>query len=288
MSSYKHLNENEINEAFERNPQEGALMLMADLNLKEADEISKGLRTHKVETHEDGWFLTFNTSGGIVGLWSCWLGDKLTLCFPKYVKIEDGDITNILGLQLSKDAYKCGQYCSDRIEGDKGRLWVSLKDFDSNAHYFSVITDDKNLEATYYGHDESNVIATTGWGSSFIKDKRDLPNEKPEIISQYRNDFIKLLMFIANKVGDIKSIGIEYQLPVYIPEELEAEGYTDIQWIKGSPVNRNGWGSELVYATKENERLMLKSANSLVPWVCYRQFDFKNFTFNDVLSLFTV
>lgn len=293
MTNYQAIKESDLNEAMSRNSQEGLLMMMANVNLVDAELKVEGKRKHKIKTYKEGWYITVNTSKGIVGLWSCWLGDRLVLCFPKDIKIEYKDIIDILDLKLvcdtdyPKDKRLWGKYCSSRLEGDKGRIWVDYKDFDSNSHDFSYITEDKKLKSIYYGHHESNVISTAPF-SFYSNEEKDAPNADSKEVIKYRDKFIELLLYVSKQVGDIKSIAIQYQTPVYIPEELETEGFNNIEWLKGSKGYREGWGNELVYATKNDEEYIFESANSLVPWVCTRQINGSDFTTDDIISLLTI
>lgn len=63
---------------------------------------------------------------------------------------------------------------------------------------------------------------------------------------------------------------------VVIPENLRAMGFNMPSWMLGNEGVREGWGREAVYANRtlpdgRLEEVVLVSANSLVPWVCYRK-----------------
>jgi hypothetical protein len=60
-----------------------ALMVLANLRLGEAAEQAAGITVREPQFHEDGWRIALTTPKGIVGLWSCWLGNQFYLGYPK-------------------------------------------------------------------------------------------------------------------------------------------------------------------------------------------------------------
>ncbi len=88
----------------------------------------------------------------------------------------------------------------------------------------------------------------------------------PDAIQQYRERFIELAVKIAEGIGEVESVNIDYGELTFVPEDLEREGFTDIKWIKGNWGQRKGFGQEQVMARKDNMTVVLTSGNSLVPW----------------------
>lgn len=84
MSQYVLIPEEEINEAAGEDPQRALLMLMANSNLSEAATMADGQKPHQPEFHKEGWSIAIETQLGVVGLWSCWLGDGFYLGYPKW------------------------------------------------------------------------------------------------------------------------------------------------------------------------------------------------------------
>jgi hypothetical protein len=164
---------------------------------------------------------------------------------------------------------KWAKFYGPQLPDGKGRVWIDQSEFDSYGHHFPFIDSDGNLQETYYGHDFSKGISTVEF-SFFNKYAPDGPSTDPEAIQSYRDKFIKLLTRAAVIVGSPKNVTVDYGF-VMVPEDLEREGYTDITWLKGKKGVREGWGKELIRGRKENEMIVLKSGNSMVPWSTIRE-----------------
>lgn len=165
------------------------------------------------------------------------------------------------------------KFYSQRVPGDKGRVWVDHSDFNSNSHHFEVIRDNRGIEEVHYGHDYSRGISTFPF-SFWSEYAPDGPATEPEVIQSYRDKFLALACEIAKLMGGATAVNINYMF-VLVPEQLEQLGYGNVKWLKGSPGFRQGWGNEVVQASKETESgkeiVILKSGNSLVPWSTIRR-----------------
>ena len=53
-----------------------------------------------------GWNMVIETTNGIVGLWTCWLGNSIKLFYPLNVNIPDEIIMETLGVTLAKPVAK--------------------------------------------------------------------------------------------------------------------------------------------------------------------------------------
>ncbi len=80
---YPTIPPSEISEAYESDPLRGSLMRLANENLRNARAQAEGAKPREREMHEMGWSLSIETPQGMVGLWSCWLGNQFYLGFPK-------------------------------------------------------------------------------------------------------------------------------------------------------------------------------------------------------------
>jgi hypothetical protein len=57
------------------------LKIAANATLEEAAELNRG-RMYSPEFRADGWKSAIETPHGIIGLWSCWLGNQFHLGYP--------------------------------------------------------------------------------------------------------------------------------------------------------------------------------------------------------------
>lgn len=168
------------------------------------------------------------------------------------------------------------KFYSARVAGDKGRVWVDHSDWNSNGHHFNVVSHSsrEGLEGIYYyGHDYSRGISTFPF-SFWSEYAPDGPTTESEVIQSYREKFLALMCEIAKKMGGATAVNIDYSF-VLVPEQLSQLGYVNIEWLKGRPGYREGWGKDVVRAEKltdvGKEVVVLKSANSLVPWSTIRR-----------------
>jgi hypothetical protein len=155
-------------------------------------------------------------------------------------------------------------------ESEGGRVWVDKCDSYSNSYPMPFISKDGELKEAHYGHSRSKSIVTFPF--SFCNPYApEGPTADPRAIQRYKHGFMQLLAHSACIAGNPAKITIDYGFAM-VPEDLEREDYK-VTWLKGKPGVRNGWGNELVKGEKSGETIMLKSANSAVPWVTLRQFD---------------
>ncbi len=370
---YPTISPREISEAYETYPLKGDLMRLANENLKEARAQAEGAKPRERKTHDMGWELAIETPQGLVGLWSCWLGNQFYLGFPKstssvvdsvdaqtvisfgnhlrmnqlstnapwwqrkpldyqgargqleemsdpelretlrlhrvpfrdvpYIPVTDELIMQTLGAERAKavrqvnatavndpnykgefadpdkplEQNRAGQIVGYQDVGERqwakfygpmeptgGRVWVDYSGFHSNGMHFPYIDEQGQLQSLYYGHDRSNGIYTDQF-SFYNQYAPEGPTADPEAIQKYRDKFIRLAAEIAFIMGGPKAVNIDYGYSM-VPEDLYREGYEDIIWLKGDLGERKGWGNEIVRGRKGDGTVVLKSANSLVPW----------------------
>lgn len=157
-----------------------------------------------------------------------------------------------------------------RVVGDKGRVWIDHSDWNSNGTHFDVIDGNSRdgLRGVNYGHDGSMGISTYPF-SMWSKYALDSPATEPEVIQPFRDKFLALACVVARQMGGANAVNIDYGF-VLVPEQLEQVGYSNVTWLKGRLGTRQGWGNDIVLAEKMNdtgkEVIVLKSANSIVPW----------------------
>jgi hypothetical protein len=273
------------------------------------------------EFHQTGWQLAFETPTGVVGLWSCWLGDQLVLCYPKSTVVTDRMIVchlpvnfsrpvhavnaitvdmNDPDLDMYKDAdkpfegvrtdsnraiaYKSvgrksyGEFYGKIRPGNKGRVWVSRKDFDSYMHSFSVVKDG-SLSTVNYGHSYSNTIRTAPFGS-WNQYAPEAPTTNSDAIEEFRVPFIKLAYAIAEQMGGILSVTVRYEALTVEPKDLMDFGCVRVP-------NQD---EDCVYARRTSalgdEDIVLNRA--LCTWMCYRKLQWNDCrTVDDVAGLLT-
>lgn len=312
MPQYERISKKEIIEAEKHNPMKALLMIYADATLRDAEAQATGVKKREPSFHETGWEITLHDGSpkNAVGLWSCWLGDKFYLGYPKSVwEVPDELIMKTLGVEYAsavpqvdavavndsdyegefKDFDKPlekterGQIIAYRNSGKRlwakfwgakeekgGRVWIEKSDFNSYSYHMPIIADDE-LVGTYFGHDVSKGIKTFPF-SCHNKYSPDSPTTDPEAVQKYRDGFLNLAVETSLLVGQPSKITVNYGF-VMVPEDLEKEGYENIKWLKGEAGERKGWGNELVRAEKDGELIALKSGNSMVPWSTIRQIE---------------
>lgn len=350
-SEYPTISPREISEAYETYPLKGDLMRLANENLKKARFQAEGVKPRERKTHDMGWELAIETPQGMIGLWSCWLGNQFYLGFPKstsrvvdsvdpqtvislgnhlrmsqlslnapwwqrkpldyqgasgqleemsdpelretlrlhrvpfydvpYIPVTDALIMQILGVERAKPVRQvnatAGQIVGYQDAGERlwakfygpmepigGRVWVDYSGFHSNGMPFPYIDEQGQLQSLYYGHDRSNGIYTEQF-SFYNQYAPEGPTADHEAVQKYRDRFIKLAAEIAFIMGGPRAVNIDYGYAM-VPEDLYREGYEDITWLKGDLGERKGWGNEIVRGKKGDGTVILKSANSLIPW----------------------
>lgn len=209
---------------------------------------------------EIGWNITIETTNGVVGLWTCWLGDGLKIFYPLEVKISDELIMKTLNVSMAKPVKdkKFGsrlwaRYYSERLANDYGRVWIDHNSVHSYGHSMYTINEGI-LENHYCGHSETNTIWIYDFDFS-SSEEPDAPNKESKYIQQYTDKFINLLVEVAKIVGDVKAVNIDSELVLYTPETL---GCQYVSFKDGR--------QKYCYVKKDNMELMLRSGNSMVPW----------------------
>lgn len=209
-----------------------------------------------------GWNMVIETTNGIVGLWTCWMGNSIKLFYPLDVTIPDEVIMETLNVTLAKPVANerfgtrlWAKYYSEKLE-DCGRVWIGQETSHSYGHNLKTIRNKKLVEH-YCGHNCTNTVWT--YDSNFCSEAEpEAPNCKAENIQAYREKFVQLLVKVAKLVGDITAVNIDSELVLYTPETLAAKGYDVTSWKVGY--------TKYCYAQDENFEIILKSGNSLVSW----------------------
>lgn len=209
-----------------------------------------------------GWNMTIETTNGIVGLWTCWLGNGFKLFYPSEVTISDEVIMKALGVTLAKPVKNVvfgtrlwAKYYSERL-GEGGRVWIDQTADEGVAEVLYTI-EDAQLKGHSCGGRVTNTISTYAY-HFFSEAEPDAPNCTAENIQAYKDKFIQLLVEIAKIVGDITAINLDSGLVLYTPKLLDEKGYHVENWKKGC--------QEYCYAQDDNLEIILKKGNSLVPW----------------------
>lgn len=290
---YPTIPPDELSEAFSTNPLKYSLMRFANENILEARAQAEGTKPRERKYHDMGWSLSIETPQGLVGLWSCWLGNKLYLGYPKLgdhidnlppEQVVDDLVIKVLGLEKAKPVRhvrqinETGQIVGYQereerqwtkfygpMEVTGGRVWVDHSTFHSTLVHFPHIDGQGRLQEEYYGHDKSNGIYTFEF-SFYNKYAPKSPTAHPEAIQKYKDRFIHLAGEIAFLMGGAKAINIDYGFSM-VPEDLYREGYENIKWLKGDLGERKGWGGDVVRGSKGDSTVILKSGNSVVPWL---------------------
>lgn len=209
---------------------------------------------------EIGWAINIETTNGVVGMWTSCLGSGFKIFYPLIFKIPDEIILKNLNVSMAKPVTDTifgkrlwAPYYSERLEGDYGRVWIDHNSEHSYGHEMLTIKE-KMMKYTYAGHNRTNTIWTNEF--TFCSEMQpDAPNNKEKYIQPYKGRFIKLLVEIANYIGDIQAVNIDSGLVLYTPETLDCE-------YKRFKENRG----EYCYARKGDVEIMLKKCNSMISW----------------------
>lgn len=249
------------------------------------------------ETSSEGYHISWETRAGVIGLWSCWLRDQLYLGWPNAF----GPIPSEQVLKAFPEA-KLGsrerQGWTRRIgtytiqlprSGEVTTLDVGHH---QNAQHFPVLRGETLGKSgpphVSYGWGEADQHS---WGSDLLsrdsgyrlftepfwhpEGEGDDKTVRNEWYDSQESRFIALGCDLANEHG-IEGVTVQLGINISIvPESLPAMGF-QTKWLRGTPGVRQGWHSEAVYGSRvladgRVEEVMLVSANSLVPWVCYRR-----------------
>jgi len=106
------------------------LMMFANTILEKAEKQAKGEKLHYPSFHNSGWYLSIETSNGIVGLWSCWLETKFFLGYPKRIffmlsKLPQEIITKVANEYLEENRERWA-YARDLIYDDTASMHFLL------------------------------------------------------------------------------------------------------------------------------------------------------------------
>ncbi len=284
---YPLIKDSDIIQTSNSDPLGALLMVTANATLKDAEQQASGKKQHQPSFHESGWSIAIETKQGIIGLWSCWLGNQFYLGYPKHAEFQNQEnlhelIMEILEVELSHavkntrfGARQWAKFFGPQLSENKGRVWIDQADFNSNGHSFYIVRPEfsEGFETVQYGHNSSRSIFTSSF-SFFNEEEPEAPNASPEAIQPYRDRFLMLASEIARLMSDASAVNIDYGF-VLVPEQLTTLGYENIKWLKGKQGVREGWGHEVVYAEKTTatgkESVILKSGNTLVPWSTIRR-----------------
>ena len=209
-----------------------------------------------------GWNIAIETTNGIVGMWTCWLGNSLKLFYPLDIEIEDKLIMEKLNVTLAKPVANdlfgkrlWEKFYSEKLE-EGGRVWIGQEAYHSTGYHLNVIRNER-LESHYCGHNRTNTIFTHEF-NFYSKTEPEAPNCRPNNIQVYNERFVQLLVEIAKQVGDIIAINLDSVLVLYTPSFLQSKGYEVKRWKEGY--------TEYCYTKRDNSEIMLKSGNSSVNW----------------------
>lgn len=229
-----------------------------------------------------GWNIAIETTNGIVGMWTCWLGNSLKLFYPLDIKIPNELIMEKLNVTLAKPVANdlfgkrlWEKFYSEKLE-EGGRVWIGQESSHSYGYPLNVIRN-QQLESHYCGHNCTNTIFTHEF-NFYSKTEPEAPNCRRENIQAYNERFVQLLIEIAKRVGDIVAINLDSVLVLYTPSFLQAKGYEIRRWK-----DRN---TEYCYTKKGNYEIMLKSGNSSISWSTILRYPASNkLTAEDLIHL---
>lgn len=210
-----------------------------------------------------GWSMAIETTNGMVGLWTCWLGNSIKLFYPLNVNISDDVIMETLNVTLAKPVANelfgtrlWAKYYSEKLD-DCGRVWIGQESDHDCGVQIKTIQNNQLVEYRC-GFRNTNTLWT--YDFNFCSEREpEAPNCKKKNIQPYKDKFIQLLVKIAKLVGDIKAINLNSGLVLYTPEMLTAKGYAVRRWSVGN--------TEYCYTQDDNFEIILESGNSLVPWI---------------------
>lgn len=230
----------------------------------------------------NGWDVTIETTGGVVGMWSCWMDNCFRIFYPLDVSVPDEIIIDTLGVKMAEPVANVlfgsrlwARFFSDRLP-DLGRVWIELDSNHSYGHSLYTI-ENKTVKDHYVGHSQSYTLGTFNFHFA-NRDEPDAPNCDPKNIQPYKERFIKLLVKIAKLTGKIKAINVKSGGMLFTPEELKSKRF---QLIKTDV------GLTTYYYTKDDMyEIMLQSGNSIVPWITIIKFPASNSLVADDIEKF--
>ena len=212
---------------------------------------------------ELGWSIVLETTGGPVGMWTCWLENGFKIFYPHDVDVPDEMIMETLGVTHAKPVAddhfherKWGDFYSERV-GSLGRVWIENDKHDSYGYHIPTIRNCRPVKH-YFGHDQCKTIRTFEF--TFCSETQpDAPTHASEYIKPYLDKFMQLFVKVAKLTGDITAINIESGLVLYTPEQLEKAGCTLERWRQDY--------TNYCYTKYNDYEVILYSGNSLVSWI---------------------
>lgn len=298
----------------------GAMMLLAECEGARARELRDDPTKREPETLREGYGLAFETPDGIIGLQSSWLRDSFYLGWPSHwgpISGEDfarafpairpgprwradygrlvGDATITLPKSGAETSLEAGHSMwahqfhvlrGDTVYGNSGPPRVSYGHGVSQAHRW---------DAKYYLPQQGEMLSEDSGRRLFTEPfwRHESEEARNEWHDVQEAAFLQLACEMANAHG-VTSVCVKFATMgvSVIPEVLEVMGFRT-HWVRGQKGRREGWGSDVVYGTREStilpvtEEVMLVSANSLVPWVMYRQIPVVDVSPDTIRSLLT-
>lgn len=256
----------EIGGAFLHNPTRGRMLERAEDIMDQARNQAEGRILRQKGIHEVGWKVSIQTDNGLVGLWNSPLGDCFYLGYPGRIlnprsPEPENLVIKTLGVEKSRNLW--GRFWGP-LESTGGRVHVS---YDLVGQYpgdhFPFVRNGE-LQDIYYPTAGSKAVVTSRF-TQFSDSEPDAPTTNKEAVQKYRDRFITLSSEVALILGKTQAVTVEFGF-VMVPEDLDREGYSQIEFLKGEWGNRDGYGKELVRGFKGDSTVFLKSGNSLVPW----------------------
>lgn len=287
-SEYEKFTAQEIKAADKHNPQQAAMMRLANIRADQANNQAAGAQ-YNPRFHKSGWKLTILTkTHKTVCLWFSWLDDQLYLGYPNGVADSaevDEMIMRTLGVGLARpvlrvDATAVGKgYSGEYKDSDKPleitagqyiayakraepRLWAKFYGsclpaggrvwVDHNVTHTNAyqfdLVYDRYLTAVWCGHYHCRSISTFPFHFC-NKYAVDGPTTDPNAITPYRDRFLSLMIQLAEMIGGAKSLTIEYGF-VLVPEQLSQLDYTDYGGSVSIDRPRIGSDVEVVWGEK--------------------------------------
>ncbi|MBI4177192.1 MAG: hypothetical protein HY516_02395 [Candidatus Aenigmarchaeota archaeon] len=166
-----------------------------------------------------------------------------------------------------------GRFYGPQLPDGRGRVWVDVTASHSHEFEFPLIDEKGEPKPAQHGYHLSSSIFTVTYAHC-NQYAPECPSTDAKAFAPYKSRFIALAAEIAFMAGKPDRIAVKVAQPKstpFVPERLEKEGYSEIEWLKGRPGVRIGYGDDVVRAKKGNEVILVESANGLVPWTVTRQ-----------------
>lgn len=223
------------------------------------------------ENHDAGWTTTITTAVGNVCLWSCWLKDRFQLMYDGE-RLTPDEIKSSLGVQGALPVkWRDGERQWAPFYGPRlpqgGRIWIDTKlnDFDKSPTIINAVGEPTCPARPVH------TLCT--YPSSFFSEQSpDSPSALPKYVQEYTEKFILLAAKLAFQLGQLQAVHTEFASATVTHHTLAEEGY-QVEWLRGIPEFRRGYGHDLVVGRRNGETVALRSGNSLVPWIVTRCID---------------